>query len=108
MPPDDALTVAHEAKGMASGAMQAVASDQKLTDLRFKNMADVQEEIKNLIAATDNKIESNTTALYLKIDALNSKIDDLSARYDAKFWALALIIIASLIGGLITLFARGR
>lgn len=106
--PDDAMQIAHEAKDLASEVMQSFHSEQRQTDLRFTHMAESQQEIKRLIEETDTKIDTNTTALYIKIDALNNKIDDLSTKYDAKFWALALIVIAGLLGGLITLFAKGH
>lgn len=108
--PDDAMTVAHEAKGMASEAIMAVRSEAKLTLLRFGSMEKSQEDIKKLIHEADRKIETNTTAIYDKIDecmiATNKKIDDLASKYDAKFWSLAIIIIAALLAGMVGLIVK--
>lgn len=67
------------ARGLASEAMQATRSHEQYDNLRFENVAEQHKEIKTLI--TDLRRDMN----------LGFK------SYDAKFWSLAITVIATLL-----------
>lgn len=71
--PDSSLDVAHEAKSMASGAHAAVMSLDRL----FTHKLDIQEH--------------NSHVIDQRLSNLEKKVED-------KFWALAVALIAILIG----------
>lgn len=70
------------ARSLASEAIQALRSHDALDTLRFENMEQQYQDIKNLIAET------------------NKKIDQGFKSYDSKFWTLATSIIFLLVGGI--------
>lgn len=75
----------YAARGMAQEAIQAMRSHEAVDHLRFENMENKFEDIKELI--------SNT----------NKKIDNIAKSYDNKFWTLAITIIFALVSGIATL-----
>jgi hypothetical protein len=75
-------------RGLASEAIQALRSHDALDTLRFENMDKQYNEIKELIEAT------------------NKKIDDGFKSYDGKFWSLAITTITLLATAVAALLIR--
>lgn len=72
----------YTARGLASEALQAVRSNEKLFSLQVKNMEQQHDELKELLVAT------------------NTKIDEMAKLYSNRFWSLAMTIIVLLMGAL--------
>ena len=85
--PDGREFIAQRAEGLASEALSAIRSHERMTDLRFKNHDEKVEDIKGSIEG-----------LYGKFGELNDKMDKGFKSYDNKFWSLAIALIGILLG----------
>lgn len=77
---EQAEVAAHEAYGMASEAIAAVRSNEKITNLNFKHYDETVKDIRELLHQLDKKVDQGFKA------------------YDNKFWSLAVVLILTLLG----------
>ena len=78
------------ARGLASDAIQALRSHERMDDLQFKNMQKQTEEIKTVVGAAKEELTN-------KINEVKQEMHEGFKAYDNKFWSLAIVTISLLL-----------
>lgn len=94
---------AYRAMGLASEAIAAVRSHESLVNLQFKSMNEKYEEIRTSLEEKHKENRLSMTEIKNTIDATCTEMREGFKSYDNRFWGLALLFIAALIGALGTL-----